>query len=209
MTKNAKAYKKFWKKYSLILDDKYLSELRKNHFDKNGAFVGFLLAFLDNQINNKKLFSQFKVNKDEWCELLCEIYKDPEPIKLFKKLEINPIVPLEQTIDEFSCFDAFINHFIKFVKMHQLNLNIDENNVKQLIKNAFGYILYNCIECIVPYKLDNILVDQDYETKVLMAINNTKLFSFAKQSILENCQDKINNLIVLLLSMSNKLNYDK
>ena len=63
----------------------------------------------------EKLYDQLKVNKDEWCELLCEIYKNREIVKIFKQLEMNPIVPLEQTINSFSCFDSFINRFIKFL----------------------------------------------------------------------------------------------
>lgn len=209
MTKNAKAYQKFKNKYSFILNDRFLVEVRENHFDKNGAFISFLLAFLDNKINSKKLHNQLTVNKDEWSDLFIQIYKEESYIDLYKKLEINPIVPLEQTIREFDRFDSFINTFVNFVKVHELNLNISEDKLKLLVKNAFGYLLYNSIECKIPYKLEDILLDREYETKLLMAVNNTRLFSLVKQSILDNCRDKINNLIVLLLGMSNKLNYEK
>ncbi len=139
-------------------------------------------------------------------ELFKVLYKEERAIHLFKKLEVNPITPLEQTINEFSCFDNFINNTINFFKKHSLNLNIDELKLKSLIKNALGYILYNHIECKIPYSFDKILNDPDYDTKYIVVLNNTKLFGLLKKDITENCQDHINSLIVLVLGMSKALN---
>ncbi len=205
MTKDEKVFKKYKAKYSFILGDKYLSDLLKSHFDSEGAFVIFMIGLMNNQVNPKKIMSQLKINMDEWCELFCRLYKDQKIVNLYKKLEINPIIPLEQIIDSFDCFNPFINDFVEELKKHELNLNINERSIKDILKGVFGYLLYNSIDCKIAYSFEKILLDPDYETKYLIILNNTKLFARAKQNILANCKDKINDLIVLLLGMSKPL----
>lgn len=205
MTKDEKVFKKYQTKYSFILTDKYLSDLLKLHFDSQGAFVIFMVGLMNNQVSPKKIMSQLKINIDEWSELFCRLYKDQKIIDLYKKLEINPIIPLEQIIDSFDYFNPFINDFVETLKKHELNLNISESGIKDILKSVFGYLLYNSIDCKIAYSLEKILLDPDYETKYLMILNNTKLFAKAKQNILANCKDKINDLIVLLLGMSKPL----
>ncbi|MCQ2957060.1 MAG: hypothetical protein MJ233_04500 [Mycoplasmoidaceae bacterium] len=140
--------------------------------------------------------------------MFCTLYKDEKIVELYRKLEINPIIPLEQTIESFTCFNSFINNFIDFLKKHELNLNINEASIKSILKNTFGYLLYNTVECKIPYSFEQMLLDPEYETKYLVILNNTKLFAKAKQEIVSNCKDKINELIVLLLGMNKKLNKD-
>lgn len=208
MTKDEKKFKKYKSKYSFIFNDKILSDLLKQHFDNKGCFIVFIIALLNNQIDSKRIMTQLKINKDEWSELFCTLYKDEKIVELYRKLEINPIIPLEQTIESFTCFNSFINNFIDFLKKHELNLNINEASIKSILKNTFGYLLYNTVECKIPYSFEQMLLDPEYETKYLVILNNTKLFAKAKQEIVSNCKDKINELIVLLLGMNKKLNKD-
>lgn len=206
MSKTAKVFHQLKSKYQFLLNDSDLKELLANHYDKDCCSIIFILGLLENRIDSKKILNHININKDEWVELFKVLYKEERAIHLFKKLEVNPITPLEQTINEFSCFDNFINNTINFFKKHSLNLNIDELKLKSLIKNALGYILYNHIECKIPYSFDKILNDPDYDTKYIVVLNNTKLFGLLKKDITENCQDHINSLIVLVLGMSKALN---
>lgn len=208
MTKDEKLFKKYKARYSFIFNDKYLSDLLKQHFDSNGCFIVFMIALLNNKVEPRRIMAQLKINKDEWSELFCHLYKDEVIKSLYKKLEINAIIPLAQIIQSFDCFNPFINQFIEALKSHELNLNISEASIKQILKSVFGYLLYNSIECKIPYNFEQILLDPDYETKYLMVVNNTKLFAQAKQNIVLHCGDKINDLIVLLLGMNKKLNKD-
>lgn len=209
MNKNKVVFDKFKKKYTFILENKDLSEVMNHHYNKNGSFIIFLLALLENRLGQKKIMNNVFINKDEWVELFISLYSEPKSKELVSKLEINPITQLQQTIESFECFNKFANDFIDFIKKHNLNINIDENKLKTLIKNVFGYILYNSINLKIPYDFKDILLDPDYETKYQYILNNTKLYAAAKQSIIDNCNNKINDLIVLLLGLSNQLNYTR
>ena len=70
-------------------------------------------------------------------------------------------------------------------------------------------MLYNNIEYKLPYSFEKILADPDYDTKYIFILNNTKLFSLAKQSIVDNCEEDINDIIVLILCMSKTLNKEQ
>lgn len=203
MTKDEKIFKIFTNKYSFIFNDSNLSQELKNHFDKKGSFICFIIAFLQCKFSKKHVYEQIKINKDEWVELFLSLYQDQEIQDIYKKLEINPIVPLEQTISSFDCFDKFITNFFTLLKQHENNLNVSEDIIRELIKSSLGYLLYNCIDCKIAYEFKDILLDPDYDTKYQMILNNTKLFATAKQCIVDVCQNKINDLIVLLLG-SNK-----
>lgn len=209
MNKNKAVFEKFKKKYTFILENKDLCEAMNNHYNKNGSFIIFLFALLENRLGQKKIMSNVFINKEEWIELFIMLYNEPKSKELVNKLEINPITQLQQTIETFECFNPFANEFITFIKKHNLNVNIDEGKLKAMIKNVFGYILYNSINLKIPYDFKDILLDSDYETKYQYILNNTKLYAAAKQSIIENCQSKINDLIVLLLGLSNQLNYTR
>ena len=208
MTKDEKFFKKFKTKYSTIFNHPLISEALKNHFDNNGSFIAFTLGLVENRIDNNKFLTHLKINKDEWAELFITLYKNQNIIDIYKKLEINPIVPLEQTISSFNCFDGFINQFIEFIKKHEINLNIHESKIKTILKSAYGYLFYNKIDCKLPYNINEIIVDPEYDTKNVVILNNTKLFATVKQQIVSSCGEKINDLIVLLLGLSNKLNFD-
>ncbi|MCQ3908953.1 MAG: hypothetical protein MJ200_05555 [Mycoplasmoidaceae bacterium] len=132
-----------------------------------------------------------------------DLYRNQEMIELYKRLEINPIVPLEHTISSFDCFDKFITNFFSLLKQHENNLNVSEDIIKKLIKSTLGYLLYNCISCKIPYEFKDILVDPEYDTKYQIILNNTKLFATAKQYIIDVCRNNINDLIVLLLGSNN------
>lgn len=205
MSKNNKIFLKLKKRYQFIFNDTELRDLLKQHYDSDGCSIGFILGLLENQIEKGKVLDQLSINKDEWLELFRSLYKESTPAKLFKRLEVNPIIPLEQTINEFNCFDQFASDVVSFLKKHEINIGINELNLKQLIKNACGYILYNNIDCKIPYTFDEILVDPDYDTKYIIVLNNTKLFSLVKNGIVGNCKNKINDLIVLVLGMSKPL----
>lgn len=209
MTKDEKLFKKFKTKYSIIFNDQLINDALKNHFDNNGSFIAFTLGLIENRIDNNKFLTHLKINKDEWVELFLTLYKNQTIIDIYKKLEINPIVPLEQTISSFSCFDDFINLFIEFIKKHEINLNIHESKIKTILKNTFGYLFYNKIECKLPYDINEIVVDPEYDTKNVVILNNTKLFAAAKQQITNCCGEKINDLIVLLLGMNQSHSCDK
>lgn len=209
MTKDEKLFKKFKTKYSIIFNDQLINDALKNHFDNNGSFIAFTLGLIENRIDNNKFLTHLKINKDEWVELFLTLYKNQTIIDIYKKLEINPIVPLEQTISSFGCFDDFINLFIEFIKKHEINLNIHESKIKTILKNTFGYLFYNKIECKLPYDINEIVVDPEYDTKNVVILNNTKLFAAAKQQITNCCGEKINDLIVLLLGMNQSHSCDK
>lgn len=209
MTKDEKIFQKFKKKYSVIFDDANLNQQIQNHFDQNGAFVGFCLAILSNKLDQDKLINHLKINCEEWVNLFSLLYKNNQIVNLYKKLEMNPIIPLEHIIESFSCFDEFINKFIWFLKQSEINLNIAEEELKDLIKNGLGYLLYNKVDCKLPYEIDKILLDNDYETKKIVILNNTKLFAAVKKSIVDNYFDGINDFIVLILGMNKGLSLDK
>ncbi|MCQ3914342.1 MAG: hypothetical protein MJ201_00715 [Mycoplasmoidaceae bacterium] len=65
MTKDEKIFQKFKKKYSVIFDDANLKQQIQNHFDQNGAFVGFCLAILSNKLDQDKLINHLKINCEE------------------------------------------------------------------------------------------------------------------------------------------------
>lgn len=203
MTKDEKIFKKFKHKYIFIFND--LNKALQNHFDKKGGFVTFIIAFLECKFSSKHVYEQMKINKDEWVELFLGLYQNQEIQDIYKKLEINPIVPLEQTIASFDCFDKFITNFFTLLKQHENNLNVSEDTIRQLIKSVLGYLLYNSIDCKIAYEFKDILLDPDYDTKYQILLNNTKLFATAKQNIVNVCQNKINDLIVLLLGSNNSL----
>lgn len=205
MSSNKKLLQKYKDKLSFIFNDKFLSQSIKNHFDKNGTCILFVIALLQNKLGEKVINNHLYINKDEWIDLFSSLYRDENVIKVYKKLEINPIIPLNQIIDSFKCFNRYVDTLITFLKQHELNLNISENDLRCLFKNVFNYVTYNCIDCKLPYDLKDILHDPDYDTKYLMILNNTKLFAAAKQSIISCCKDKINDLIVLLLGTNKSL----
>ncbi|XQP54864.1 MAG: hypothetical protein ACOQNV_01855 [Mycoplasmoidaceae bacterium] len=203
MTKDEKIFKSFKNRYSFIFNDSNIVKALANHFDKRGSFISFVIAFLQCKFSEKHVYEQIKINKDEWIELFLSLYTNQEIIELFKKIEINPIVPLEQTVSSFNCFDPFITSLFTLLKQHENNLNVSEDIIRQLLKSALGYLLYNSIDCKIAYEFKDILIDPEYDTKYQIILNNTKLFATAKRYIVDICQDKINDLIVLLLG-SNK-----
>lgn len=205
MTKNERLIQKFKSSISFIFNDKFLSQSISHHFDKNGVFILFVVAFLQTKIGEKAINNHLYINKDEWTDLFNKLYSDAEIIEVYKKLEINPIIPFNQIIEHFKCFNKFVNALIEFLKKHELNSSVADTKLKELFMNVFSYITYNCLDCKLPYNLENILADVDYDTKYLMILNNTKFFAKAKQSIIETCQDKINDLIVLLLGSNKSL----
>lgn len=208
MTKNEKLFAKLKKRFSFIFNDQYISELLEHHFDKNGCFIAFVIGLLENRIDKKKILNHFKINKDEWSELFCLIYKDQQIIDVYKKIEINPVVSFDTITKSFDCFDKFIDLLIEFLKKHEIETKIEDQKLKKLFKFVFGYILYNSLDCKLPYELNEILLDPEYENKYSIILNNTKLFSLAKQKIVDVCDDKINEVIVLLLGMNKALSYD-
>lgn len=209
MNKTQKVFLKLKSRYQFLLSDPDLVELLKQHYDKEGCAIIFIFGLLENRIDRNKLINHIQINKDEWLNLFYPLYKNERAIKLFKKLEVNPITPIEQTISAFYCFDDFINNFILFLKKHEINIGIDETELKRLLKYSLGYILYNQIDCKIPYSFDKILKDPDYDTKYIVVLNNTKLFALVKKGITDNCQSNINNLIMLVLGMSKALNDTK
>ena len=206
MNKTEKVFNKIKTRYQFLVVNPDLKDLLKNHYDCDGRSILFVIALLENRIGKRKIFHHIQINKDEWIELFSILYKEEKLVQLFKKLEINPITPFEQTLQAFDYFDRFINSTINFFKKHDLNVNIDELELKNLLKYALGYILYNSIECKISYSLNEILNDPDYNTKYIVILNNTKLFSLVKKNIADNCQSDINNLIMLVLGMSKSLN---
>lgn len=209
MNKNKKYFESFRKKYHFILNNSDLSPLIKKHFNANGSWIIFIFALLENRIDPKKIFNHIKINRDEWCELFIPLYSNQQAINLYKKLEVNPVISLEQTINEFNCFATFANSFVSFIHKHNLSLSIADEQVKKMIINAFGYILYNTINFKLPFTIKQMLLDPDYDTKYLFVLNNTKLFSTIKELILANCGKKINDLIILLLGQSNELSVEE
>lgn len=209
MTKDEKLFEQFKRKHSSIFNDVNFSNLLQDHFNKNGSFVCFVLALIENRWDQKKLITHLSINKDEWLELLGILYRDEHIIDIYKKLEINPIVPLEQTIASFNCFNSFINSLLDFLRKHEINLNIHEKDLKELFKSGLGYLLYNNIEFKLHYEIKDNILDNDYETKYIFVLNNTKLFAGIKKLILDNCGENINDLIALLLGMSKPLSEDK
>lgn len=209
MTKDEKLFLKYKKQFAFLFNDEALASLLSNHFDNNGCYIVFVIAILQNKLEKDKVLNHLKINKDEWIQLFSQLYKNQDIINLYKKLEINPIVPLEQTIERFDCFNPFINELINFLKQHELNTNIHETKIKQLLVSVFGYLLYNHIGCNLPYDIEKILTDHEYDTKYTIILNNTKLFASAKKQIIEVFGETINDLIVLLLGMNKQLNLDK
>lgn len=206
MNKTEKVFNKIRTRYDFLVQNPDLKDLLKNHYDKDGRSILFIIGLLENRIGRIKIFNHIQINRDEWVELFGMLYKEEKLVQFFNKLEINPITPFEQTLQAFDYFDPFINKTINFFKKHDLNLNIDELELKSLLKYTLGYILYNSIECKIPYSFNEILADPDYNTKYIVVLNNTKLFSLVKKGITNNCQGDINNLIMLVLGMSKSLN---
>ena len=206
MNKDDKLFNKFKKRYSFVFHDSQMSKVLKTHFDKRGSFIVFTIAFIENVMGKKQIYDQIKINKDEWITLFLSLYNNEKLVELYKKLEINPIVPLEHTVASFNLFNPFIESLFELLKSHEINLNIHESDLRILFTNVFGYIFYNCIDCKLAYDFKDILTDPEYDTKYLVVLNNTKLFSKAKESIVQNCNEKINDLIVLLLGSNKSLN---
>lgn len=209
MTKDEKIFGKFKQKHSFIFNDVNFKNLLKTHFDKNGTFVSFIIALIENRLDENKVITHLSINKDEWIELFENLYKNQDVIEVYKKLEINPIIPIEQTVSSFSCFNSFINLLLDFIRQHGMNLNIRETELKEMFRAAFGYLLYNNIDCKLHYEIIDNILDNDYDTKYIFVLNNTKLFASIKNIILNTCGNKVNDLIVLLLGMNKALSEDK
>lgn len=209
MTKNEKKIKKFKKNFSFFFKDKYLSPLLKEHFDNNGSFITFIISFLTNKFGLDRTVSQLRINQDEWSLLFCHLYENKDVVDTYKKLEINPAISLNDIEKSFDCFDAFLNELIKFLSYHEFKPDLTSAQIKSLLKTNLGYLLYNKINHKIAYHFKDVLTDIEYDTKYTFVLYNTKLFSKAKQEILNYCGDKINDLIEVLLGLNQQLNLDK
>lgn len=205
MTKNEKIFKRLKKRYSFLFQSDILQQAIQNSFNKNGSLLAFAIGLLENRLDNKQVFNLISINKDEWIDLFSKLYQDTKINDIFQKLQINPVIPIDQITQTFTCFDKFIDELIMLLKQHQINLNISEIKLKSMIRNTFGYLLYNSIDWIIPYHLNEILIDNEYDAKYVVILNNTKLFAVVKQEIVSNCGEKINDLIAFLLGINKPL----
>jgi len=207
--KDEKIFNKYKQEFKFIFKDKNFIEFTQNHFNKNGSFAAFTLAFLQNRVGEKRIYDCARINKDEWVGLFENLYKDQTIFDAYNKLSLNPIIALDKIKITFKCFDNFIDKLFDYIKEQEWSLNISNKDAKELLVSAYGYILYNSIECKLGRQLEDIVVDKDYDNKYIIILNNTKLFSEIKNNIRECCSEKINDLIVVLLGGSNHLALDK
>lgn len=207
--KDDKLYKKFKRQYKLIFSNKDFIDCAKSSFDRKYGLVAFILSLLENQIGSEKLLLSLQKNKNEWLNLFASLYKDENINKAYEILSLNPIVDFDKIVGCFDCFDNAISIITNFIEYKNINIDIGFKYFKKILKSGFGFILYNAIDCKINYSFEQILTDNEYDAKILMILNNTKLFALVKDAIVESCGNKINNLITLLLGISNDLSYDK
>jgi len=207
--KDEKIFNKFKQDFKFIFKDNNFIRFTQNHFNKNGSFAAFTLAFLQNKVGEKRVFDSARINSKEWVDLFESLYNDQTIKDALDKLILNPLIPLDKIQNTFKCFDNFIDKLFDYIKEQEWSLNISNKDAKELLVSAYGYILYNSIECKLDRQLDDIVVDPKYDQKYTMILNNTKLFSDVKNNIRNYCGEKINDLIVILLGGSNHLALDK
>lgn len=209
LLKDEKIFLNFKKKFSFIYKDKNLINTMKTHFDQNGAFIGYLLAFLSNRYQLPRISRTISLNKTPWLVLFDKIYKDQEILECYKKAALNPTIAFETLLNSFKCFDNIANEFVYLLNKEDIKLDLSDSTIKQFVIKGFSYILYNKVDCLVPYELSDIISDPKYETKVQIVIYNTRLFGDLKDLILANCSNKVNDFIVLILGMTKRLSVEK
>lgn len=202
-------YSKFQKKYRAIFKDDKFIEFTRKHFNSNGGFAGFILAFLENQVGSKKALEHVTINAHDWIDIFYDLYTDENIIVEFNNLVLNPIIEYNMIVKSFDAFDPIISKFIRYFERENLDFKLPNEQIRRIIKTAFSYILYNCLDCKLPYQIGDLLTDVQYDQKVIIVLNNTRFFSDAKKAILDNCGKKINDLITMLLAVSKNLYYDK
>lgn len=209
LSKDEKIFLKFRKEFSFVFNDKIFNNKLDEHFDKDGVFVCFLLALLTNKFNKTRLIKLMKTNAEEWLSFFTKLYLDKEIIETYNQLELNPCIEFNQVVSSFKCFDKFINSFISFIEEHDIQIDFENNLIADFIRKGFGFLMYNMIELQIPYDLDKVVRDEKYDTKVQMLIYNARLFGAIKQLILNNCNNNINDFVVLILGMSKNLSEEK
>lgn len=202
-------FNNFKNNFNEIFKDKNFIDMTKNHFNKNGSFAVFTLALLQNRVSEGKIIANARINKQDWMIMFENLYKDQNIINTFEKLNLNPVITLNNIVKMFVVFENFANQVWSYVAEQNWDLNISKNDFIEMISSAFGYLTYNQIECKLNNKLSDIVQDPQYDTKYTIILNNTKLFAKAKSCILKHCELKINDLIVILLGASNHLALDK
>lgn len=209
LLKDEKIFLNFKKKFSFIFKDKNLAKSMENHFDKNGALIAYLLAFLSNRYQLPRITRTIRLNKTPWLVLFDNIYKDQDIIETYKKAELNPTIAFETLLESFRCFNKFADEFVALLNKEEIKLGLSDATIRQFVIKGFSYILYNKVDCLVPYELQDIISDPKYEAKVQIVIYNTRLFGDLKDLILANCSNKVNDFIVLILGMTKRLAVEK
>lgn len=202
MNKTEKSFRKFKREFSFILNKIEKAVKETNHFDENLSLASFVLAFLQNRCDKKTLKNRLKGNKDFWINLLLEIYRDKKVMTTYKNIVLNPYLNFTNIIKSFDCFNSFRNELIRALKTYDLNVNLSNEAISDFICFGLGYLVYNKVKCQINYELKDVLLDKKYDSKLQIIIYNTRLFSLIKKIILDNCQDKVNDFIVLLIGMS-------
>lgn len=209
LTKDEKIFLKFRNEFPFIFNDKIFNKKLDEHFDKDGVLACYCLALICNKFSKTRLIKLIKNNPEPWLTLFTNLYIDKDIIQTYDQLELNPCIEFNKVISSFKCFDRFIRLFINFIKNQNIEIGFEFDVVEELLKKGVSFLLYNMIDCQIPYDLQNIIRDEKYESKVQMVIYNTRLFSALKQLIVTNCENNINDLIVLVLGMSKNIGEEK
>lgn len=205
MNKTEKLFRKFKRDFSFILNKIDHVVKKTKHFDENSALASYVLVFLNNRCDSKKLRMHLKRNKDYWINLLLELYRDEQIVETYNNIKLNPYINFNNLVKSFKCFNSFIHQFIEAVKSQDLNLKLSDDLISDFITFGLGYLIYNKVDCLINYELADILLDKKYDSKIQIIIYNTRLFSLIKKLILDNCQEKINDFISLIIGMSKPL----
>jgi len=187
-----KLYQKTIKDFAFILKDKKLN----SSYDVDNSLSNFVVLTLVNQIRHDKTIWLLENNKELFLNLFIELEND-ENIKLtLESFKSNPTIEVNEINSKKNIFDSFINKLISTLQNLSIDIKLNPTQTKDFFETGLIYILYSLVEVKIEADIDDILADPEYDKKLKIILNNTRLFSNFRQLVINYFGSKINDFIV-------------
>jgi len=196
--------KKIQKHFSFVLKNNILS----NDFDKDCNLSTYIILFMVNQLGEEQTLTLIKKNENEFINLFVKLECNKEisdTLLFFKDTEKLEITTIES---KKSIFSSFNDSFISLLSSLNVDLSLSNKAISEIVQTGLIYILHSLIDCQLDHNIDDILKDPNYDYKLHVILNNTKLFAKLKQLILSNCGPHISDFISLINGLTPKLAHD-